>query len=190
MWAGCYHYPMRFLLAALAALLTAACAPDFNWREVRSPEQGYLVMLPGKPAEMTRTIRLQALEVPMTMKGARVGDVSFTVAVARLPDDSPATREAALAAMRAGMLANIGGTEREAAPVQVQLVDAGGAARGEVPGVRVVAAGRAQDRAVEMRAGFAGREDLAYQWVVLGPALDDEQARTFLDSFRLTPVSR
>jgi hypothetical protein len=182
---------MRFLLAALAALLMAACAPDYNWREVRSPGQGYLVMLPGKPAEMTRTIRLQALEVPMTMKGARVGETSFTVAVARLPDDSQATREAALAAMRAGMLANIGGTERgEAVPVRVQVVDAAGAARGEVPGVRVVAAGRAQDRPVEMRAGFAGREDLAYQWVVLGPAVDDEQARTFLDSFRLTPVSR
>ena len=54
---------MRFLLTALVALLAAACAPDYNWREVRSPEQGYLVMLPGKPAEMTRSIRLQELEV-------------------------------------------------------------------------------------------------------------------------------
>ncbi len=181
---------MRFLLTALVALLAAACAPDYNWREVRSPEQGYLVMLPGKPAEMTRSIRLQELEVPMTMKGARVGEVSFTVAVAQLPDDSPATRETALAAMRAGMLANLGGTEREAVPVPVQVVDGVGAVRGEVPGVRVAVDGRAQGAAVEMRAGFVGREDLAYQWVALGPALDDDHVRTFLDSFRLTPAIR
>lgn len=181
---------MRFLLAALAAFLIAGCSPEYNWREVRSPEQGYRVMLPAKPAEMTRTIRLQALEVPMTMKGARVGETSFTVAVAELPDDDPATLQAALAAMRAGMLQNIGGTEREAADVRVRIVDAGGAARGELTGVRISADGRVQDRKVSMHAGFAGRENLAYQWVVLGAAVDDEQARTFLDSFRLTAIER
>ncbi len=177
---------MRFLLAALAAFMTAACSPDYNWREVRGPDQDYLVMLPGKPAEMTRTVHLQALEVQMVMQGARVGETSFTVAAAELPDDGAATREAALAAMRAGMLRNIGGTEREALPARVQVVDGAGAARGELPATRILAEGRTAGGEVTMRAGFVGRGRHAYQWVVLGPSIDDEQARTFLDSFRLT----
>jgi hypothetical protein len=181
---------MRILLAALAAFLTAACAPEYNWREVRSAEHGYVVMLPAKPASMTRTIRLEALEVPMTMQGARVGDTSFTVAVATLPDASPETRARAVAAMRAGMVHNLGGTEREAVAVRVRVVDSAGAALGEEPGTRVDVEGRAQGRAVSMRGGFVGRGDLAYQWLVLGPTIDDEQALTFLDSFRLMPVVR
>ncbi|MFP5462826.1 MAG: hypothetical protein ACLGII_14865 [Gammaproteobacteria bacterium] len=179
---------MRFLLAALAASMAAACSPEYNWREVRSTEQGYLVMLPGKPATMTRTIRLDSLEVPMTMQGARVGEASFTVAVAALPSDDPATRAAAVASMRAGMLQNIGGTEREAVAVRVPVVDGAGARLGDEHGVRVDADGRVREQKVTMRAGFASRGDRAYQWVALGPSLDDEQARTFLGSFRLTPA--
>lgn len=179
---------MRFLLAALAALLTAACAPEYNWREIRSTEQGYLVMLPGKPASMTRTIHLEALEVPMSMQGARVGETSFTVAVATLPADDPATRAAAVASMRAGMLQNIGGTEREAVAVRVRVVDGAGAPLGDEHGVRIDAQGRVREQPVSMRAGFTSRGDRVYQWVALGPSLDDEQVRTFLDSFRLTPA--
>ena len=186
--AGCYHYAMRLLLAVLAAFLATACSPDYNWREVRSPEQGYLVMLPDKPATMTRTIRLEALEVPMTMQGARVGETSFTVAVAQLPSDDAAVRSAALAAMRSGMLNNIGGTERKSAVVRVPVVDGAGAPLAEEAGVEVAADGKARDQAISMRARFVGRGDRAYQWVVLGAELDDEQVRTFLDSFRLMPV--
>ncbi len=54
---------MRVVTAALAAILLAGCAPEYNWREVRSAEQGYLVMLPGKPASMTRRILLGESEV-------------------------------------------------------------------------------------------------------------------------------
>lgn len=179
---------MRFLLAAFAAFLIVGCAPDYNWREVRSPEQGYVVMLPGKPATMTRTIHLDALEVPMTMQGARVGETSFTVAVAVLPDETPATRSAAIAAMRAGMLRNIGGAEKEAVAVRVRVVDGAGAVLGDEQGMRIHAEGQARAQSVTMRAGFASRGDRAYQWVVLGPSLDDEQSLTFLDSFRLTPA--
>lgn len=57
-------------MAALAAVLLGACSPEYNWREVRAADQGYVVMLPGKPASMTRTIQLDGLEVPMTMQGA------------------------------------------------------------------------------------------------------------------------
>lgn len=176
---------MRLATAALAAILLAACAPEYNWREVRSPEHGYLAMLPGKPASMTRRILLGEVEVPMSMQGARAGENSFTVAVAELPDAEPATREAARSAMRAGMLRNIAGTERAARNATVQVVDASGAAVGREPALRIEAEGSAQGKPMRMFAGFAARGSRAYQWVVLGPQPDPEQARTFLDSFRL-----
>ena len=176
---------MRFASAALAAFLLAACAPEYNWREVRSSEHGYLVMLPGKPASMTRTILLEETEVPMTMQGARVDETAFTVAVATLPDDRPITREKAQAAMRAGMVRNIGGTERVADARDVTVVDASGVTQGRVPGVRVEADGSAQGKAMTMLAGFTSRGTRAYQWVAVGPDVRREEALTFLDSFRL-----
>ena len=176
---------MRFASAALAATLLAACSPEYNWREIRSIEQGYLVMLPGKPAAMTRTIRLEETEVPMTMQGARVGETSFTVAVATLPDDGPVTREKAQAAMRAGMVRNLGGVERAADAGSVALVDASGKALERIPAVRVEAGGSAQGKAMSMLAGFTSRGARAYQWVVIGPEIRREEALTFLDSFRL-----
>ncbi len=176
---------MRLASAALAAILLAACSPEYNWREIRSIDQGYLVMLPGKPATMTRTIRLEETEVPMTMQGARVGETAFTVAVATLPDERPVTREKAQAAMRAGMVRNIGGVERTADAGTVALVDASGTALGRIPAVRIEAGGSAQGRPMSMLAGFTSRGARAYQWVVIGPEVRREEALTFLDSFRL-----
>lgn len=176
---------MKIIMAALAALLLGACSPEYNWRELRSAEGGHLVMLPAKPASMTRDIHLEEMPVSMAMQGARVGKTSFTVAVATLPDDSEATRAKAVAAMRAGMLRNIAGVEKSVRSVPVPLVDFGGAPVGTLPGTRVDAEGEVKGEPVTMSAGFVARSNRAWQWVVLGPAPDPEQVATFLDSFRL-----
>lgn len=181
---------MRSVLAAVAAILLAACTPEYNWREIRSPEHGWSAMLPGKPAEMTRRIRLDTLDVSMTMQGAKVGDTSFTVASVALPDDRAETRAQALAAMRAGMLRNIAGRETASREVRVRVVDAAGAPVGELPAQRVEAAGSANGRSVTMSAGFAADGARAWQWVVLGPAVDAEQAAVFADSFRPIRVAQ
>ena len=130
---------MRSLTAALAALLLAGCSPEYDWREIRSVEHGWSAMLPGKPASMTRRIHLQALEVPMSMQGARVQESAFTVASVDLPDDAQPTREAALAAMRAGMLRNIGATEPRTTPIQITVLDPGGKPTGKLAAERVEA---------------------------------------------------
>ncbi|MCL4745474.1 MAG: hypothetical protein KJZ83_08670 [Burkholderiaceae bacterium] len=182
---------MRLVLAALAAsLLLVACSPEYNWREIRAPEHGYAVMLPGKPATMTRGIRLGEVEVSMTMQGARAGGASFTVATALLPDDSPTSRENAVAAMRVAMVRNIAGAERAVSPVTVEVVDAGGQRRAHVGATQIEASGTIRERAVTMLAGFVASGARAHQWVALGGALDREQARTFLDSFRLIEPQR
>ncbi|RPH64206.1 MAG: hypothetical protein EHM83_08635, partial [Burkholderiales bacterium] len=107
------------LAAAACALALSACSPDYNWREIRQPADGYLVMLPARPASMSRPINLDGLAVTMAMTGARVDDQTFTVGAVRLPDSEPATREKAGAAMRAAMVRNIAGRETAAADVRV-----------------------------------------------------------------------
>jgi hypothetical protein len=201
---GWYHYAMettsrpvraggsaprravRIAAVACAAWL-AACAPEHDWREIRADDAHALVTLPAKPARMTRTIHLEALKVDMTMVGAQAADVAYTVGAVVLPDATDATRERALAAMRAAMVRNIGGTERATRPVEVALVDAGGRAAGSVRGVEVEASGRMRDGDAVMIARFAASGRYAWQAVVLGTRPDREQAAQFLDSLRVWP---
>ncbi len=171
------------LAAAACVLLLAACAPDYNWREIRPPGTGYLVMLPGKPASMSRPIHLDDLAVTMAMSGARVGEQSFTVGMVELPDSQASTRERAGAAMRTAMVRNIGGRETEAVEAAVPVVDLAGRATAMQPGVRIEASGRLGDRPMHLSALFVARGSRAWQAVMIGPAPDAEHTEVFLDSF-------
>ena len=171
------------LLAALALLL--GCAPVFNWREVRPADLGVAVMLPGKPSSLTQRVRLDGLDLPMSMSGAKVEGVAFTVACATLPDTRADTRERVLAAMRSGMVRNLAGIEERAEPVEVALIDAAGATRGRVPGLRVRVVGSVQSRPARMLAVFAAEGTRACQAVAVGETLPEEEVRQFADSLRL-----
>lgn len=181
---------MRLLWAAAVTALLSACSPEYDWREIRSVENGWSVMLPAKPASMTRRIRLDALEVSMTMQGSKVGETAFTVAVADLPDDAPQTRSGALAAMRAGMLRNVGAGVPESRPIQVPVVDPSGAALGRLDAERIDAVGTVKGRPMTLVAGFAGEGRRAWQWVVVGPEVDREQAQAFVEGFRVVRTAR
>lgn len=176
---------MRTAVALAGAASLVACSPEHDWREVRAEDGGYRVMLPARPAQMTRAIELDGLRVDMTMHGAQARGVAYTVATAKLPDDTEATRERALAVMRVAMVRNIGGTERGSRPVAVALVDAGGTPAGTAPGVEIEAAGRMRDGDAVLLARFVGRGTRVWQAVVLGPAPDREQAAVFLESLKL-----
>lgn len=180
------HPRFRPAFALLGCAVLVACAPRYDWREIRAGEERFVAMMPARPARMTRAIDLDGLKVSMTMHGARVDDVAFTVGAVELPDASVAVREQALAAMRMAMVRNIGGREREAQAVTVPVIDAGGATRGTAPGWRIEATGRAGEREVALLAIFASRDGRAWQAVVVGPSPDREQAAMFLDGFRVT----
>jgi hypothetical protein len=178
--------PRLAQVCALPLLLAlAGCAPDFNWREVKPADPAVAVMLPGKPSSLTQRVRLDGQELVMSMTGARAEGIAFTVACATLPDAAPERRERVLAAMRAGMLANIAGTEERADPLTVALIDTAGATRARVPAVRVSFKGAVQARPTQMRAVFVGEATRACQAVVVGENLPDEEARLFLESLRL-----
>jgi len=177
--------PRRAAAALTAALLLAACSPEHDWREVRAEDAGYRVMLPARPAQLTRPINLEGLKVDMAMQGAQARGVAYTVGSVRLPDESEATRERALASMLTAMVRNIGGTERASRPVTVTVVDAGGQAVGTVVGVEVEAVGRMRDAETVLLARFVGSGARVWQAVVLGPSPDREQAAVFLDSLKV-----
>lgn len=173
--------PRRLRLAAVSALLVAtlsACNPTLNWREVRGSDAPYTVLLPAKPATFARPVNLDGLKVDMSMTGAEVDDVSYAVASARIPDAGQ--RKAALAAMQAAMLRNIGSERHEQRPVVLK----GGTAATEV-----TAEGQAgRDRhPVVLHARFAEQGERVFQAIVLGPKerLSAEAAETFLTSFAL-----
>ena len=173
--------------SVLALALLGACSPDWNWRDVH-PEGGDLrVMLPARPAQMTRAIRLDGVPLSMTMHGAKVGGTAFTVAWVDLAQDRADLRERVLAAMSAGMVGNIGapaeGVRRTTA--RIAVVDRVGQPAGTLELQRVDAKGRAGDRAVELHAGFAARGARAWQFVVVGEAVPPEHLATFFESLRL-----
>ncbi len=174
----------RWIGVAVAALAAIGCSPAYDWREVRADDDGFVVLLPAKPARMTRPVNLDGLRVDMTMRGAQAGQASFTVGAVALPDQGEVARKAA-DAMRIAMVRNIGGTERASRPVSVPIVDAQGKPVGTATGIEIEAAGRMREQPATLLARFVTHERRAWQCVVLGPQVDREQAAVFLDSFRV-----
>ncbi len=164
--------------ALLLCLTLAACAPELNWREVRTDDGHASVLLPAKPATYARGIDLNGLKVEMSMTGAAVGELSFTVASVRIAD--AAQRPKALAAMQEAMLRNIQATKHSEKPVTL---------KGGVPATEVEARGRnlRNGQPLAMVARFAAHGDRVLQAVALGPQdkLSAEAAETFLGSLSL-----
>ncbi len=170
----------RLATAAIAGLLFAACTPHYDWREVRGSNAPFSVLLPAKPATLSRPVNLNGIQATMTMTAAEIDGVAFAVGSAELADAASASR--ALAAMREAMLNNIAGSVRHedsssaGSGRQIDL-EAGGALPAHAP------AGSAP----LLVARFVTRDRRVYQAVVLGPenAVAREAVDTFLSSFKV-----
>ena len=105
--------PKRQLFSLLAWLFLTACTPELDWREVRPPDGGFVVLLPQKPGQSERRLVTPAGPVLMRMVSVRIGDHTLGVGFA----DFPVPLEAPLLdALRDALLANINGqvtSERE-----------------------------------------------------------------------------
>ncbi|MBV8635838.1 MAG: hypothetical protein JO002_15185 [Burkholderiaceae bacterium] len=167
---------MRKLLPffTCALLLLAACDPKFNWREVHGKDAPFTVLLPAKPATLTRPIRLGEQEVNMSMTGAEVGHVSFAVGSVEMPD--PARAQAAVNLMQAALVNNINGKSK--------TLPAAGSSGDSVD---IEAVGTSPDgQAMLLIAHFAVVGKRGYQVIVLGPQKEvvREEAATFISSFK------
>lgn len=161
-------------LILVCCILLAGCSPKLDWREVRGTHPPFTVLLPAKPATLTRPVNLDGVTVSMTMTAAEVDGVTYAVGRAQLPEAAKAP--AALHAMKTALVRNIGGSIRKEAMVP-----------GAVPMTEIEALGpRADGKTRLLAARFAARGRDIYQVVVLGPqaAVRREAIDTFFLSFK------
>jgi hypothetical protein len=176
------HLPLSTrILAATAVITVAACSPAYDWREVRGIDAPYVVLLPAKPATHARAINLDGVPLVMTMTGARVNDVTFAVGSATLPAQT--APQAALHAMKTGLVKNIGGAIRNE---KTSLV-----AGSPVPSVEIEAVGPRDGKTAKqpniLFARFVEKDRHIYQLVVVGQEKEVERdtVDTFFSSFKL-----
>jgi hypothetical protein len=160
----------QFSLALLLALTLSACSPKYDWRDYRSNDAPYAVLFPGKPATQTRGIKLDQLEVSMTMTAAEVDGVIFAVGSAQLPD--AALAPAAVEAMKTALVNNIGASVADNKSAAAGTLDVEGRRNGEP--MRLI--GR-----------FVAKDKRIYQVIVMGNAnnIVQDNVDTYLSSFKL-----
>lgn len=183
------HWPTRMpavlVLACLAAL--AACQPSYNWREIRETDAGYRILLPAKPASMSRPIDLDGMKVTMAMSGARVDETLFTVGAIVLPAAQEGLRTHAMRAMRTAMERNVQGHETKSTQIEVPVIDPAGRTVSTVTGTHVEVEGTVSGKPSHMSATFVARGDRAWQVVMIAPVADPATVKLFHESFRIAP---
>jgi len=170
-----FRHPLPILLLVLTLLpALTACSPKYNWREVRSKDGGFVVLLPDKPASMSRPVNLNGQTVTMTMTATEVDGVSFAVGYAQLPDEK--LTAAALDAMKVALVNNIHGklkSEQAPQPNSIDIEAVGSRGPGGEP--------------LLLLGHFVARDKRIYQAIVVGNEKEvvREQVTIFLSSFAL-----
>jgi hypothetical protein len=186
---SCYHRGMRthlfpaILLSAVAAVALSACSPTYNWRDYSSTVAPFRIMFPDKPAVHTRSVDLDGLKVDMTMTAAQIDGATFAVGSAEASDADQA--EAALAAMKAALVRNIGATiiSEKAA----RAASGAGAKHARSAMIDIEARGMQKGRPMRLVAHFESRDKRFYQVIVMGPdkAVAQDQVDMFMSTFKL-----
>ena len=172
--------PVRMSVLVVAAVAVNACAPAFDWREVRAGESGVSALLPCRPSVQTRTVQLAGSSVALTLHVCTAGGISWAVAAAKLAEPggvAPALAELALAAQ-----ANVAGQVLERSPFDV------GGGTPNANAARMLVSGRLPDgRAVRAHVGLFARATWVVQVTALGVAPAPEAVATFFDSVQVKP---
>ena len=171
----------KFSAFAIIALALLACTPKFDWRDVRSDDSPYTILMPAKPATMTRELDLGQSKIVMHMTTVQVDGVSFAVGAAKLPDATAAL--AALTIIKANLLAKLDG------PVTQQKTTSGNSAGKATLTDEFDATSSKADHsgsATRMVGKIVARENWVFQVLVVGPdkAINRDSVDTFLTSFK------
>jgi hypothetical protein len=176
-------FPKLKIALAVGLLTLAACTPKYDWRQVRSTDAPYTVMLPAKPATHTRPVTIDGAEVAMVMTAAEVDGTVFAVGTAELSDAAKA--HSTLAAMKMAMLKNIDGQ------IKLDKTTASGTGTGQMTVNDVEAVGPSGADSKEpprmLVARFVAKDKWVYQAIVIGQekAMSREAVDTFLASFKV-----
>lgn len=166
-----------------AASILSACSPKFNWRDYHSVDAGYSVLFPGKPSMLTRTVDLNGIKTSMTMTAAEVDGVTFAVGSATVPDAAKA--QAALVAMQAALVKNIGATVKRQSASSTASTTGAISRRNSL--IEVEAIGAQHGVPVLLVGRLAARDQRIYQVIVMGreSQVSRESVDTFINSFKL-----
>ncbi len=92
-----------WLFISAVGFIMLACAPKYDWREVRHEEAKWKAVFPSKPVEVSRTLSLPETKaaVTLTLRSAKIDDNLF--AVGWISNTAKST----VSHLEAAMLANI-----------------------------------------------------------------------------------
>ena len=171
------RFPRGRRVAALLAAL-AACAPPFDWRDVRPEGSGVTMLFPCRPDRHERAVRIAGSELRMQMHSCTAAGATFSLAFvdAALPGQVAPL----LAELRARAAGNIGGVS-EAHPFAPP-----GATPNEHSAL-LQTFGRLPDgRRVTEHAAFFVKGLRLYQATAIAESLPVDAAQTFFGAIKLT----
>ena len=163
-----------------AALLSSACSPALDWRQMRPEGWGLGVSLPCRPASLARQVPLAGPPVELTLLACTADGHTFAIASADMAD--PARVDAALQALGAAALANVQGQVEAEQPAAVPgMTPNPGARRWQVVG-RLPSGEAVREQVLVFARGLR-----VFQATVVGPRADEGLAKPFFDSIEVAP---
>ncbi len=166
------------VVAVVAVVVLAACAPNLDWREVRPEGVGALALFPCKPSAQTRTVRLAGGNARMTLLACTAGGTTWALAHADLTD--AARVGPALGELRVAAAANLGATTAAELPLQVPGATPNPAAR------RIEIVGHLPDgKPAREQVAVFSRGTQVFQATVLGERTGAEALESFFGGLRL-----
>jgi hypothetical protein len=71
---------------AITSVLAAACAPTYDWREVRPADTALRAMLPCKPERAARSVAMAGAQVELRVLACEADGATFAISQAELGD--------------------------------------------------------------------------------------------------------
>lgn len=171
---------MRTWLSACLAVLVGACSPTLDWRELRPQGIGAAFVLPCRPDQQSRKVRLAGAMPVLTLHVCSAGDVTWALAMADLVD--PARVTPALTELGSAAVANLGATDVVTLPLVVP------GATPNPASVRLTLRGQLPDgRPVEEQVALFAIGTRVYQATCLGARLPPQAVETFFAGLRALP---
>lgn len=167
------------LLIALTGLV--ACSPVLNWREVRPQGADLSVLLPCRPAEAVRQVRVADWHLALHLVSCEVQGEVFALAHAEVPSGASAVE--VLGALREATAANLGAGKGATVPAW------------RAPGLSTASAlqhlqwhgTRPNGSTLILEAAYFAGRGRVYQASIVGSSSEPEVAEMFFSNLRLTP---
>lgn len=101
----------RICAVVLLGLWLAGCSPDYNWRQASVADGAVTAFFPERTVTQSRPIQFDDHELDFSLTSSVVGDASFTIAYAALPQalrDNPQRSQAFAKGVVQSLYRNLG----------------------------------------------------------------------------------